>query len=313
MRALAALALAAAAAAVLGACRAESDDSRAQVVVTTTQAGDLARQVVGNRARVRVLLRPGADPHDYEPRPSDARAIAEAAVVIRSGGELDEWSEDLIDSAGGDADVVDLSASARPRREGGDEDPHWWQDPRNAVSAVGAIERALAKADTQGAAGYQAAADAYAGRLRRLDSEIARCMAIVPPELRKLVTTHDAFGYFADRYDVEVVGALIPALSSQAQPSAGETARLVDQIRDEGVRAIFPERALDPRLERAVARETGAYVGRALWADSLGPADSDGATYVEAMASDTAAMVEGMTGAERRCRPRVQAATGPAG
>jgi ABC-type Zn uptake system ZnuABC Zn-binding protein ZnuA len=125
----------------------------------------------------------------------------------------------------------------------------------------------------------------------------------VPVDQRKLITTHDSFGYFARRYDIEVVGALIPSLSTQAQPSAKDVQALVEQIRAEDVNAIFPESSLNPRLERAVAREAGAEVGGALWADALGPEGSDGATYVDAMAADVATLVEGFSGGEVSCTP----------
>jgi ABC-type Zn uptake system ZnuABC Zn-binding protein ZnuA len=183
-------------------------------------------------------------------------------------------------------------------------DPHWWQDPRNAIAAIEAIRDALIAADPDGRAAYEANARAYGERLRRLDRNVAACIGRIPDAERKLVTTHDALGYYAERYDIEVVGALIPSLSSAAQPSAGDTHRLVDQIERENVEAIFPESSLNPKLERAVSRETGAAVGRALWADTLGPEGSDGATYVESIQSNTAALVVGLTGGAERCRPR---------
>jgi ABC-type Zn uptake system ZnuABC Zn-binding protein ZnuA len=278
-----------------------SSDEGASVVATTTQVGDLVRQVGRGRVEVTQLLRPGTDPHSYEPRPSDAVALAETDVVFRSGGDLDEWLGDLIESAGGDAETVELSDALRTRSD----DPHWWQDPRNAVRAVGAIARALADADPEGRRRYAANARAYARRLRRLDRAVAACIDRIPPAKRKLVTTHDALGYYADRYGLTVVGALIPSLSTAAQPSAGDVRELVEQIEREGVEAIFPESSLEPRLERAVAGETGAEVGGALWADALGPEGSSGATYVESIQSNTEAIVAGLTGGAERCRPRV--------
>ena len=272
-----------------------------RVVATTTQVADLVRNVAGHRVRVTRILVPGADPHDYEPRPSDARALTEARVVFRSGGGIDGWLDELVESAGSGAPVVTLIDSVH--RTGGD--PHWWQDPRNAELAVGAIREALSRADPSGARTYRRRAAAYTARLRRLDRGIARCMAEVPVAKRKLVTTHDSLGYFARRYRVKVVGAVIPSLSTQAQPSGRETERLVDQVREEGVEAIFPESPVNPRLERALAREAGVGAGDRLWGDSLGPPGSDGATYLGAMASETAAMVKGMSGGRRSCRPRV--------
>ena len=271
----------------------DSSPEGVQVVATTTQAADLARAVGGERTDVTGLLQPNSDAHDYEPRPSDAQAVADADLVIRSGGEVDEWLDDI---AGGDDALVLIDAV---RRRG--EDPHWWQDPRNGLLAVEAIRAALADADPAGAAAYERNARRYAARLRALDAGIKRCIDELPPERRKLVTTHDALGYYADRYGLEVIGALIPSLSSQAQPSAGDTQELVEQIRSEGVQAIFPESSLDPQLEEAVSREAGADVGRALYADALGPAGSAGATYLGSLAANTEALVEGLSGGRLRC------------
>ena len=268
-------------------------------VATTTQVGDLTRNVAGARAEVRQILRPNSDPHDYEPRPSDARAVAQAAVVFRSGGDLDEWLGDLVEGVGGETEKVTLIDAVRPRHG----DPHWWQDPRNAERAVGAIRDGLAKADPGGREVYARNAAAYVLRLRRLDRSVERCVRRIPPARRRLVTTHDALGPYAARYGIKVVGALIPSLSTEAQPSAGDTAKLVEQIREQGVEAIFPESSLNPKLERAVSREAGASLGRALWADTLGPKGSGGETYIESIASNTAAIVKGLTGGAVDCRP----------
>lgn len=271
------------------------------VVATTTQVGGMTRAVAGERARVVQLLSASSDPHDYEPRPSDARRLARSALVLRSGGDLDEWSAGLVDTAGGKPRLINLIDSVRTI-ENGEVDPHWWQDPANGVSAVEAIRDALIDADPAGRGAYERNARRYVGELRRLDRSIASCLSRVPREKRKLVTTHDALGYFARRYDIEVIGALIPSLSTQAQPSARDTERLVGQIRRERVEAIFPESSLDPRLERAVARESGARVGGALWADALGPAGSAGATYVGSMADNTRKLVDGFSGGRVSCR-----------
>jgi zinc/manganese transport system substrate-binding protein len=274
-------------------------DGRVRVVATTTHAADLVRSIGGERVEVHGILSPNSDPHDYEPRPSDARAVAEATLVVRSGGEVDEWLDDVISGAGGDAGRISLIDSVQTIGD----DPHWWQDPRNVERAVPAIRDALEKADPDGAAAYRENAAAYLRKVEALDRGIGACMRRVPDSERKLVTSHDALRYFARRYDVRVVGALIPSTTSQAQPSAGETARLVRQIERERVNAIFPESALNPRLERAVSRETGARVGGTLWADALGPKGSSGETYLDAMATNTEEMVDGFTGGRLSCRP----------
>jgi ABC-type Zn uptake system ZnuABC Zn-binding protein ZnuA len=268
------------------------------VVATTTQVADLVRDVGAGRISVDGMLRPGGDPHDYEPRPSDVAAVAKADLVFRSGGEVDDWLNDVLDNAGGHAAIVSLIDSV----DRIDDDPHWWQDPRNAERAVEAIRARLARLDPAGAGTYRRNAERLERRLRALDSAIAACVARVPADKRRIVTTHDALGYFARRYGVKVVGAVIPSLSTQAQASAGDVQKLVDQIRAEGVEAVFPESSVSPDIERAIAREAGATVGDKLYADSLGPKGSAGATYLGALSSDAAALVRGMSGGRVSCR-----------
>jgi zinc/manganese transport system substrate-binding protein len=280
----------------------QSGGGRPSVVATTTQAGDLVRAVGGGRVEVHTILRPNSDPHDYEPRPSVVRAVSRADLVVRSGGEVDDWLGGVLRGAGGRARTLDLIDHVRTERIGGRIDPHWWQDPRNAERALPAIVAALVRVDPRGRSAFRRRAAAYLRRLRALDRGIARCMAAVPPPQRRIVTTHDALGYFAHRYGLTVVGALIPSLSTQAQPSARDIERLVRQIRREHVRAIFPESSINPKLERAVARETGARTGGHLWADALGPPGSSGATYLRSLASNARSLVEGMSGGTRSCR-----------
>ena len=268
------------------------------MVATTTQVADLVRQVGGSRVSVDGMLRPGGDPHDYEPRPSDVAAVAKADLVFRSGGEVDGWLGDVIDDAGGNAQVVSLLDSVD--RIG--DDPHWWQDPRNAERAVETIRARLTKLDPGGRRAYRRNAARLERRLRTLDARIAGCVARVPAAKRRIVTTHDALGYFARRYGVDVVGAVIPSLSTQAQASAGDVQKLVDQIRREHVEAVFPESSVNPDIERAIAREAGASVGGKLYADSLGPKGSAGATYVGALSADAAALVQRHVGRPVSCR-----------
>ncbi len=268
------------------------------VIATTTHAADLVRNVAGSHADVKQLLQANSDPHDYEPRPSDARAVAEADLLFRSGGELDEWLGDLLESSGADAEVVTLIDAVR--RRGGD--PHWWQDPRNAQRAVRAIRDALVAADPEGRRTYARNADAYLARIRRLDAAVEDCLKRVPVSRRKLVSTHDSLAYYAQRYDIEVIGTVIPSLSTQGQPSAGETRELVETIERERVKAIFTESSVNPRVERAIAEEAGASIGAPLWADTLGPEGSSGDTYVKSIAANTRALASGFTGGTLSCR-----------
>jgi zinc/manganese transport system substrate-binding protein/manganese/iron transport system substrate-binding protein len=276
-----------------------SGDAPVRVVATTGQAADFARAVGGDRVAVTGLLAPNADPHEFEVRPDDVKALADADLVVRSGGDLDEWLDGALDSSGSDAPQITLADHVTVV----DDDPHWWQDPHNAIAAVAALRAALVEADPAGAAAYRRNAAAYTRELERLDERVRACIDRVPAARRTLVTTHDALGYYARRYGIRVVGAVIPSRSTVAQPSAGEVAALVDTIRREGVRAVFAESSVNADVEEAIARDAGATVGTALWADTLGPADSDGATYVDSIASNTAALVDGFTGGEVSCRP----------
>lgn len=301
-RSLAALCVALAAATVAacgsGAGQTSGADGGLTVVATTSQVGDLTRAVAGTRAGVRQILRPNSDPHEYEPRPSDVKAVTGARVVLRSGGDVDEWLDGVLENAGSDARVVTLGDDVAQRKD----DPHWWQDPRNAITAVIRIRDALIAVDGGGRAAYTANAARYVAELRALDRAIATCMRAIPPARRKLVTDHDALGYYAARYGIEVIGTVIPARSTQAQASAGEIARLVRTIRAAGVDAIFPESSVSAKLTRAVARDAGARVGPALYADTLGPKGSPGETYIGSLRFNTRALAGGFGGAAGRCQ-----------
>jgi ABC-type Zn uptake system ZnuABC Zn-binding protein ZnuA len=272
------------------------------VVATTPQAADLTRNVVGDRGAVTQILPANADPHDYEPKPSDAEALLGADLIVRSGGDLDQWLDQLVESSGSDAPVLTLLDGIPAIETDGAIDPHWWQDPTAAIAAVAEIRDELDRIDPAGSRTYDADSRAYVARLRQLDSAVARCIDEVPRAERKLVTSHDALGYYARRYGIEVIGAAIPALSTQAQASAGETADLVDLIERTGVSTIYPEAGVSAELEDAIADEAGARVGGELWADTLGPAGSEGATYIGAIEANTATLVDGFTAGAQSCR-----------
>ncbi|MGH2975444.1 MAG: metal ABC transporter solute-binding protein, Zn/Mn family [Solirubrobacterales bacterium] len=279
------------------------------VVATTTQIGDFVREVGGRAVAVDQVLQPNTDPHSYEPRPSDVAAAAEAKLVFANGDELDAWVEQILADSGSAARLVDLGAIVpvrRPGESGGAEasrhDPHWWHDPRNAEAAARAIERRLAAADPAHRRLFERNARRYLAELRRLDAGIARCMASVPTAQRKLVTDHDAFGYFAARYGIEVVGAVIPSQTTEAQPSAKDLASLDELIEREHVAAIFPESSLSPKVAEAIAGQTGASADQTLYGDTLGPESSDADTYLDMEAANADSMVRGFTGGRRGCR-----------
>jgi ABC-type Zn uptake system ZnuABC Zn-binding protein ZnuA/ABC-type Mn2+/Zn2+ transport system permease subunit len=287
-----------------------SGDGQLQVVATTTQIGDWAREVGGGAVAVDQILQPNTDPHEYEPRPSDVAAAADAQLVFANGDNLDKWIGQIVSDGGSDATVVDLGAGVPERLPGessGAEaskyDPHWWHDPRNAEAAVREIERQLAAADPAHRREFERNARAYLASLRKLDAGIARCIDSVPVAKRKLVTDHDAFGYFAQRYGIDVVGAVIPSQTTQAQPSAKDLSALIGLIEREHVKAVFPESSLSAKVADAIARQTGASADYTLYGDTLGPAGSDGATYMSMEAANTDSMVRGFSGGGSGCRP----------
>jgi ABC-type Zn uptake system ZnuABC Zn-binding protein ZnuA/ABC-type Mn2+/Zn2+ transport system permease subunit len=288
-----------------------SADGKLDVVATTTQIGDWVREVGGPAVSVDQVLQPNTDPHEYEPRPSDVEAAAGASLVFANGDNLDAWIEGIVSDSGSDAEIVDLGAGVPVRLPGegsGAEastyDPHWWHDPRDAEAAVREIERQLAAADPSRRAGFERRAGDYLARLRRLDAGIARCLDAVPAAERKLVTDHDAFGYFAQRYGIDAIGAVIPSQTTQAQPSAKDVSALIELIEREGVKAVFPESSLSAKVADAIARQTGASSDHALYGDTLGPEGSPGATYLGMEAANADAVVRGLTGGRQGCDPR---------
>jgi ABC-type Zn uptake system ZnuABC Zn-binding protein ZnuA/ABC-type Mn2+/Zn2+ transport system permease subunit len=301
----------------------ETDSERVRAVATTTQVADIVREVGGDRVEVTRILQPNTDPHDYEPRPSDVAAFADAEIVFKSGGHLDEWSEQLVEDSGSDARVIDLSSDLPVRleegghehegegegghsgeeqsHEGEDADPHWWHDPVNVTAATGEVEKALIETDPAGKPGFRAGADAFRAEIATLNRAIAECFRSIPVGQRKLVTDHDALGYFANRYDIEVVGAVIPALTTEAQPSAGDLAELARTIEEENVTAVFPESSYSQNLADAVARDTGASTEYSLYGDTLGPDDSAAGTWIGMMQENADSMALGFTGGRQRC------------
>jgi len=302
-----------------------TDESTIKAVATTTQVADFVREVGGDKVEVSQILQPNTDPHDYEPRPSDVEAFTDADLVFRSGGHLDEWVGQLVDDSGSTAEIVDLSTDlpvellgdehedeghadeaghegSAEEHAGGEIDPHWWHDPTNAEAAVVTVAKALSDANPDDGNAFEAKAAKFSSAIGAVDDGFASCLAELPPEDRKMVTDHDAFGYLANHFDIEVVGTIIPALTTQAQPSAGELAELEDTIKAEGVKAVFPESSVSPKLSEAVASDTGASTDYVLYGDTLGPEGSGAATYLEMMESNADQIMRGLTGGKKGCQ-----------
>jgi ABC-type Zn uptake system ZnuABC Zn-binding protein ZnuA/ABC-type Mn2+/Zn2+ transport system permease subunit len=304
LRQLPALPTLAAAAILVAGCGGNGGDSRPVVVATTTQLADFARNVGGNAVDVHQILRPNTDPHEYEPRPADVQATANAKVVFASGDDLDSWIGKVVDQSGARAKVVVVGDAARtqlPGSGGEKVDPHWWHDPHNAEAAVERIRAELGAAVPSAREAFDQRAAAYVRQIDVLDNRIARCFATIPVTQRKLVTSHDAFGYFAHRYGISVVGAIVPSQAAEAQPSAGAVAKLVDQVKREHVRAVFFESGPASKLAKAVAAQTGAIGNLRLYGDTLGPEGSPAGTYLGMEHANADAMMRGFTGGKRGC------------
>jgi len=269
-----------------------------EVVATTTQVADFAKVVGGDRVRVTGLIKPNVDAHDYEPSPADIDAIARADLVLRNGAGLEDWLDDTISSSGFAGPVVDTSQGVALRQEeGGEPDPHIWQNPRNAQLMVANVERALAKAEPAAAPQFQTNLAAYTRELQALDTEVARQIGSLAN--KKLVTNHDAFSYYIDRYGLEFVGSIIPSFDTSAELSGKDIRDLVAKIEQTRVKAIFSETSLPPKTAETIAREAGIKVVEgedALYGDSLGPRGSDGDTYLKMIRHNTATIVGNLSG-----------------
>ncbi|HEY7607099.1 MAG TPA: metal ABC transporter substrate-binding protein [Actinomycetes bacterium] len=268
-----------------------------RVVATTTQVADFARTIGGDRVQVTSLFKPNVDAHDYEPSPADIDTIARADVVIENGAGLESWLHDTIANSGFQGPLVDTSQGVRLRQIGGATDPHIWQNPRNAEVMVANIERALAAADPADVAVFQANLAAYTKQLQALDAEVQRQIDSLAN--KQLVTNHDAFGYYIDRYGLQFVGSVIPSFDTSAELSGRDIRDLVAKIKATGVKAVFSETSLPPKTAETIAREAGVKVVEgedALYGDSLGPAGSDGDTYLKMIRHNTQTIVSNLSG-----------------
>lgn len=282
-----------------------AEDGRLPVAATTAQVAEIVREVGGSDVAVDQVIRPGAEAHDFEPRPSDVAGVADAKILFTSGAGLDGWAEGLAADAGSQARIVDLFGSLPVRRQaGGAPDPHWWHDPRNLEAAAGVVAGALSRTDPAGRAGFERRARAFGRRARRVDAAISRCLGAIPAERRVIVTDHDALGYFTGRYGIEQAGAIFPATSTKAQASAGEVVALERAIRERRVRVVFPESSLNGALARRIAADTGAREGAPLYADTLGEPGTREATVLGAMEANADAIADGVSAGKVRCRER---------
>ncbi len=289
---------------MVGACgNANSDTTGVRVVATTTILADVARNVVGDAGSVEVLLPVGADPHDYQASARQVAAIQEADLVIANGLDLEEGLADVLDSAAADgANLLTVAPLLDPLPFGNDnaadaaagDDPHVWLDPLRMADASRMIAEELTKVD--GDVDWTAKGDSYARELETADVAIQAILEVVPPQDRRLVTNHDALGYFASRYGFEVVGVVIPGGSTLAEPSSAQLTELVSVVEREQVRAIFAETTNPEVLADAVAAEAGGDVLVVeLFTGSLGEASSGAGTLIEMLTTNAQRIAQALS------------------
>jgi manganese/iron transport system substrate-binding protein len=282
-----------------GGTQPEQDD-RPDVVTTSTMITDWTAQIGGDAVDLMGILEAGADPHIYEPVPADSAAFEEAELILYNGYNLEPNLIRMINAAGVDARKVAVAEVVEPRDmdyEGQQvADPHVWGDVENVVPMVELIRDELIEVSPDNADQFTANAEAYIAALERLDQWITQQIATIPAERRQLVTTHDAFEYYATAYGLEVAGTLI-GISTEEQPSAQTVQQLADSIETLGIPTIFAETTINPRLITTVAEEAGVQLSPTeLYSDSLGAPGSAGDTYINMMVSNTRAIVEGLGG-----------------
>ena len=270
-----------------------AETGKISVVASFSIIGDLVRQVGGARVAVATIVGPDGDAHVYQPSPADAREIARAKLIFVNGLGFEGWLQRLINAAKGKGTVVTLGKGVAARKGEDGADPHAWQDAANAKIYVAAIRDALVAADPEGAEAYKANASAYLAKLDALDAEIVKAVEVIPVERRRVVSTHDAFGYFAARYGVEFIAP--QGVSTEAEPSARDIARIIDAVKKHKVAAVFLENIADPRLAQRIASESGAKVGGTLYSDALTDEKSDGATYIDMMRHNVRELAKALT------------------
>jgi len=263
------------------------------IVASFSILGDFVRNVGGERVAVTTLVGPNGDAHVYTPSPTDAKKIADAKLVVVNGLGFEGWLPRLVKSSGGKATVVTATQGIAPRKLDSHEDPHAWQSVANAKLYVANIRDALAKADPAGANAYKANAEAYLAKLAVLDDDVKAAVASIPEARRKVISTHDAFGYFAAAYGIEFIAP--QGVSTDSEPSAKDIAVIITQLKLSKIPAVFLENIADPRLMRRIAAETGAKIGGTLYSDSLTAENGDAPTYIDMVRHNIKALTSALT------------------
>jgi zinc/manganese transport system substrate-binding protein len=267
-------------------------EGRLEVVASFSIIGDFVRNVGGDRVNVTTLVGPNGDVHVYTPAPADAKKIADAKLVIINGLGLEGWLPRLLQASGSKAPIIVATRGIAPLRLGSDADPHAWQSAANAKIYVANIRDALVAADSADAEAFRANAARYQAELDALDRAVRAAVAQIPAEHRKVISTHDAFGYFAASYGIDFIAP--SGVSTEAEPSARDVAGIVSQIKSAKIPAVFMENISDPRLVHRIAAETGAKVGGTLFSDALTDEKGVCPTYIEMVRHNVKALTSAL-------------------
>jgi zinc/manganese transport system substrate-binding protein len=261
---------------------------RIKAVASFSILGDLAKNVGGDRVDVATLVGPNGDVHVFSPTPGDAKTLAAAKVVVVNGLGLEGWMTRLVKASGTKASIVVASDGIRPRKIASEHDadhlvtdPHGWQSVANVKIYVANIRDGLSNADPDGKPVYDANAKSYLLALDALEEEVKAAIAKIPVDRRKIITTHNAFGYFGDTYGMEFIAP--EGVFTEAEPSAKDVARIIAQIKKQKIPAVFLENIANPQLMQQIAKETGAKIGGTLYSDALSAPDGPAASYIAMM------------------------------
>jgi zinc/manganese transport system substrate-binding protein len=275
---------------VTGVGSAEAQD-KIRVVTTFSILADFAKNVGGDAVEVASLVGPDSDAHAYSPSPADGKRLADAKLILVNGLGFEGWMDRLVKASGTKAVVVTASRGVKPRQmteenehDHGKTDPHAWQSVANAKIYVANVRDALVQVDPAGKAAYEANAAAYLAKLDQLENDVKATIAAIPTARRKIITTHDAFGYFGAAYRMQFIAP--QGVSTETEVSARDVAKIIRQIRTQKIPAVFMENVTDPRLMKRIAEEGGAKIGGKLYSDALSGPDGPAATYLDMMRSN---------------------------
>lgn len=280
-------------------CKKDEKRGKPVAIATITIIADLVRNIAGDRVEVISMLPLATDPHTYEPVPGDVKTVAQSDILFYNGLGLELWLRKILDNAGGERPHIELTLGLEPvMTSTGHTDPHTWMNPRFVLQAyIPNILGALVELDPEGEELFRENARVYGAKFVQLDTWARHELEAIAPEDKKLVTTHDAFSYFGEHYGFEIIGS-IWGVSTEDEPSPKDVAVLVERIRTEGVKSVFIETTINPKLMRAIAREAGVGIGRPLYGDSLGKPGSGAETYIGMVRENVRSLVDALSAGE---------------